>query len=142
MLTFSLGVFTVFLNAATAARTRRSGRHDIHFPGRAPFPACYPSPSHSRHYTPRPAPRPPVHVRPRPARPAHPRLILRPLARDADAIQRLFPQWEVVRYLADQIPWPYPPDGARHFVENLALPAMARGQQWRGRSASRPRPRR
>ena len=73
----------------------------------------------------------PSHVRPRPARPAHPRLILRPLAReDADAIQRLFPQWEVVRYLADQIPWPYPPDGARHFVENLALPAMARGQQW------------
>ena len=36
----------------------------------------------------------------------------------------------MVRYLADQIPWPYPPDGARHFVENLALPAMARGQQW------------
>ena len=60
-----------------------------------------------------------------------PRLILRPLAReDADAIQRLFPQWEVVRYLADHIPWPYPPDGARHFVEDLALPAMARGQQW------------
>lgn len=96
-----------------------------------PFPACYPSPSHSRHYTPRPAPRPPrpmsapdlpvLHTPPDPA-PAG--------AEDADAIQRLFPQWEVVRYLADQIPWPYPPDGARHFVENLALPAMARGQQW------------
>ena len=41
------------------------------------------------------------------------RLILRPLeARDAPAIQRLFPQWEVVRHLYAQVPWPYPDDGA------------------------------
>ena len=72
----------------------------------------------------------PSHVRPRPAPSCTPPPDPAPLAReDADAIQRLFPQWEVVRYLADQIPG-YPPDGARHFVENLALPAMARGQQW------------
>ena len=41
------------------------------------------------------------------------RLILRPLeARDTPAIQRLFPQWEVVKHLYAQVPWPYPEDGA------------------------------
>lgn len=59
------------------------------------------------------------------------RLVLRPLhLDDADAIQRLFAQWEVVRFLADQVPWPYPPDGARHYVEQIALPAVRRGTQW------------
>lgn len=59
------------------------------------------------------------------------RLLLRPLnLGDAPAIQRIFPQWEVVRYLADQVPWPYPEDGARAYVEQVALPAMRRGVQW------------
>ncbi|PJM85854.1 GNAT family N-acetyltransferase [Achromobacter ruhlandii] len=59
------------------------------------------------------------------------RLLLRPLcADDAPAIQRIFPQWEVVRYLAEQVPWPYPADGARTYVEQVALPAMRRGAQW------------
>ncbi|MFY2084391.1 GNAT family N-acetyltransferase, partial [Achromobacter xylosoxidans] len=59
------------------------------------------------------------------------RLLLRPLSLDdAPAIQRIFPQWEVVRYLADQVPWPYPEDGARTYVEQVALPAMRRGMQW------------
>ena len=59
------------------------------------------------------------------------RLLFRPLALDdAPAIQRIFPQWEVVRYLPDDIPWPYPTDGARWFVERQALPAMARGEQY------------
>lgn len=59
------------------------------------------------------------------------RLILPPLdVRDAEAVQRIFPQWEVVRYLADQVPWPYPPDGARHYLEQVAIPAMRRGTQW------------
>lgn len=41
------------------------------------------------------------------------RLILRPLeARDVPAIQRIFPQWEVVRHLHATVPWPYPEDGA------------------------------
>ena len=41
------------------------------------------------------------------------RLVLRPLQeQDAPAIQRLFPQWEVVRWLTAAIPWPYPSDGA------------------------------
>jgi [ribosomal protein S5]-alanine N-acetyltransferase len=59
------------------------------------------------------------------------RLILRPLElSDADEIQRLFPQWEIVRYLANRVPWPYPPDGAYVFCRDVALPAMASGKAW------------
>jgi RimJ/RimL family protein N-acetyltransferase len=50
------------------------------------------------------------------------RLILRPIrAEDVDVIQRRFPQWEVVRYLTDKVPWPYPTDGsATNMVNTLA----------------------
>jgi ribosomal-protein-alanine N-acetyltransferase len=59
------------------------------------------------------------------------RLLLRPLElSDAEVIQMLFPQWEVVRYLADRVPWPYPPDGAERFIREIALPAVERGEQW------------
>ena len=59
------------------------------------------------------------------------RLILRPLSlEDAPQIQALFPHWEVVRYLANVVPWPYPPDGALTFIRDVALPAMARGESW------------
>jgi [ribosomal protein S5]-alanine N-acetyltransferase len=59
------------------------------------------------------------------------RLILHPLAlSDAAQIQAVFPQWEIVRYLTTQVPWPYPDDGALTFVRDVALPAMARGEAW------------
>ncbi len=59
------------------------------------------------------------------------RLILRPLTLDdAEATQQQFPHWEVVRYLNDVVPWPYPADGARSYLEHVALPAMARGKEW------------
>lgn len=59
------------------------------------------------------------------------RLILRPLTLDdAEGIQQQFPHWEVVRYLNALVPWPYPADGARHYLEHIALPAMARGEEW------------
>jgi RimJ/RimL family protein N-acetyltransferase len=59
------------------------------------------------------------------------RLLLRPLdLTDAEQIQILFPQWEIVRYLAAQVPWPYPADGALHFIRDLALPAEEHGQAW------------
>lgn len=59
------------------------------------------------------------------------RLVLRPLdIQDADAIQRVFPQWEIVRFLADVVPWPYPADGARAYLEQVAIPAMRRGTEW------------
>ncbi|MCW0330513.1 hypothetical protein NB704_001902 [Pantoea ananatis] len=49
------------------------------------------------------------------------RLILKPLTlQDADAIQVVFPQWEIVRYLIDSVPWPYPDGAARDFVANVA----------------------
>ncbi|MFJ3460611.1 GNAT family N-acetyltransferase [Achromobacter spanius] len=69
------------------------------------------------------------------------RLVLRPLSLDdADAIQRTFAQWEVVRFLADKVPWPYPADGARQFLQNAALPAMRRGTQWHWSVRTRAQP--
>ncbi len=59
------------------------------------------------------------------------RLLLRPgeLA-DAEQTQILFPHWEIVRYLADVVPWPYPPDGAYRYYHDIALPAVERGDAW------------
>jgi [ribosomal protein S5]-alanine N-acetyltransferase len=60
-----------------------------------------------------------------------PRLWLRPLQlADAEQVQRIFPQWEIVRYLANKVPWPYPPDGAHKYIRDIALPAEARGEAW------------
>lgn len=59
------------------------------------------------------------------------RLILRPLRmEDAPQIQALFPHWEVVRYLLNRVPWPYPDDGAARYVRDVALPAIAKENQW------------
>jgi ribosomal-protein-alanine N-acetyltransferase len=59
------------------------------------------------------------------------RLILMPLTlADAPAIQVAFPVWEVVRWMAATVPWPYPDDGAAFFVSQIALPAMAEGAAW------------
>jgi ribosomal-protein-alanine N-acetyltransferase len=58
------------------------------------------------------------------------RLLLKPLAlTDADQIQRLFPRWEIVRYLNAAIPWPYPADGAKTFIERV-LQEMERGESY------------
>ena len=57
--------------------------------------------------------------------------MLRPLElADAAQTQLLFPHWEIVRYLAKSVPWPYPPDGALTYYRDVALPAMERGEQW------------
>lgn len=59
------------------------------------------------------------------------RLLLRPIAlADAEQIQQIFPHWEIVRYLQTRVPWPYPAGGARQYIEQIALPAMARGEAW------------
>ncbi len=59
------------------------------------------------------------------------RLLLRPLElADAGQVQMLFPHWEIVRYLANTVPWPYPPDGAFTYYRNQALPAVERGEEW------------
>lgn len=60
-----------------------------------------------------------------------PRLLLHPLElADAVQIQEVFPQWEIVRHLDPQVPWPYPPDGAITFVRDIGLPAIQRGEVW------------
>ena len=59
------------------------------------------------------------------------RLILRTLELvDAEQVQELFAQWEVVRLLNARIPWPFPEDGALMNIRDTALPAMERGEQW------------
>jgi RimJ/RimL family protein N-acetyltransferase len=59
------------------------------------------------------------------------RLVLRPLElADAPQIQREFPHWEIVRYLLNRVPWPYPPDGAEHYCRDIALPQMEQGVAW------------
>lgn len=60
-----------------------------------------------------------------------PRLVLRPLElSDAEQIQQIFPQWEIVRYLSHRVPWPYPSDAAHKFLSDVALTAVARGDAW------------
>lgn len=59
------------------------------------------------------------------------RLWLKPLvAEDAIQIQKLFPRWEIVRYMVASVPWPYPDNAARSYVDNVALPDMANGIAW------------
>ncbi len=59
------------------------------------------------------------------------RLLLKPLElADASQIQKLFPRWEIVKFLNNKVPWPYPPDGAEFYCRELALPAMERGEAW------------
>ncbi len=59
------------------------------------------------------------------------RLVLRPLdLADADQIQTLFSHWEIVRFLANVVPWPYPPDGALTYIRDVALPAIERRELW------------
>jgi ribosomal-protein-alanine N-acetyltransferase len=59
------------------------------------------------------------------------RLELRPLELvDAEPAQTLFPEWEIVKYLANRVPWPYPDNGALTYYHDDALPAMARSDEW------------
>jgi [ribosomal protein S5]-alanine N-acetyltransferase len=59
------------------------------------------------------------------------RLWLRPLElADAEQEQILFPHWEIVRYLNNVVPWPFPSDGAYKNIRDKALPAMERGEEW------------
>jgi [ribosomal protein S5]-alanine N-acetyltransferase len=60
-----------------------------------------------------------------------PRLLLRPLElSDADQVQALFGNWEIVKNLNSRVPWPYPSDGAHTFYRDIVLPAVATGEQW------------
>jgi len=55
------------------------------------------------------------------------RLILRPpVIQDAASIQKYVNDWEVVKYLSNQIPWPYPENGAVDFLENVVFPSQGK----------------
>jgi [ribosomal protein S5]-alanine N-acetyltransferase len=59
------------------------------------------------------------------------RLILRPVTlADAPQVQDLFPHWEIVKYLDNIVPWPYPPDGVDTFFRSVILPGMELGERW------------
>ncbi len=59
------------------------------------------------------------------------RLILKPLLlSDADAAQKVFPHWEIVRHLASIVPWPFPDDGVLAYYRDVAIPAIERGEAW------------
>lgn len=59
------------------------------------------------------------------------RLLLKPLeAGDAPQIQQRYPHWEIVRYMVSSVPWPYPDNGAEQYVNNVALPDIAKGIAW------------
>jgi ribosomal-protein-alanine N-acetyltransferase len=60
------------------------------------------------------------------------RLILRPLElADADSIQKLFPRWEIVRFLVAEIP--IPPMGPKYSFVTLRFPLWRRVESGIGR---------
>jgi RimJ/RimL family protein N-acetyltransferase len=59
------------------------------------------------------------------------RLLLTPIEMaDVDQVQQAFPQWEVVKYLNNRVPWPFPPDGVLNYRRDIAMPAIERGEEW------------
>ena len=59
------------------------------------------------------------------------RLLLRPLElADAVQVQPLFARWEIVEFLNDKVPWPFPEDGVLTYYRDVALPAIERGDEW------------
>ncbi len=57
------------------------------------------------------------------------RLILRPVTlADAPAIQKHFNNWNIIKRLSVQVPWPYPDNGAEEFLRDTVLPLVEAGQ--------------
>lgn len=55
------------------------------------------------------------------------RLILRAVElSDAPAYEKHFVDYEVIRYLSAQVPWPYPENGVRWYLENVILPVQGK----------------
>jgi ribosomal-protein-alanine N-acetyltransferase len=60
-----------------------------------------------------------------------PRLILRPIVQeDVPAVQKYFGCWEIIQYIGATVPWPYPPDGAQHWFDNIIGPEIKKGTTW------------
>ncbi|HEX4578227.1 MAG TPA: GNAT family N-acetyltransferase [Edaphobacter sp.] len=59
------------------------------------------------------------------------RLFLRPLQLcDAEQTERLFPQWDIVKFLNAVVPWPYPENQVFPHYRDIILPAIERGEEW------------
>ena len=59
------------------------------------------------------------------------RLLLRPLQlSDAEQTQRLFPHWDIVKFLNSKVPWPYPADRVLRVYRDEILPGIERGEEW------------
>lgn len=59
------------------------------------------------------------------------RLLLIPLTLvDAPRYQQLIAHWNMVRYITDNMPWPYPATEAERYIRDDALPAMANAEEW------------
>jgi ribosomal-protein-alanine N-acetyltransferase len=57
------------------------------------------------------------------------RLLLEPVRLEhAPSLQQHFADWEVIRHLSAQVPWPYPPDGVDTFLRQVLLPNIAAGK--------------
>lgn len=55
------------------------------------------------------------------------RLILRPITlEDIPSYQKNFADYEVIRFLAATVPWPYPENGAAFYIENMILPCQGK----------------
>ena len=58
------------------------------------------------------------------------RLILRPLqTEDAAQIQKIFPQWDIVKYMSASTPWPYPEGRAKIYVEG-SIKKINKNKRW------------
>lgn len=56
------------------------------------------------------------------------RLILRPVSlEDAPAIQKHFNNWNIIRFIGIDVPWPYPDDGAESFLK-MQMPLIEEGK--------------
>jgi len=57
------------------------------------------------------------------------RLTLRaPKLSDAPSMQRYFSNWKIIKNLGLQVPWPYPLNGSEHFLREIAIPHIERGE--------------
>lgn len=57
------------------------------------------------------------------------RLIIKGLSlSDSDNYQKYFADYEVIQHLSKRVPWPYPSDGAYHFIKDFILPNQGRGR--------------
>jgi len=51
-----------------------------------------------------------------------PRLFLRPISlEDSSTIQKYFDNWNIIKYIGAEVPWPYPGDGATTYLKEILM---------------------